>query len=98
RQQHTTGGLYPTGVCEISARVVKRCTGLPLRYGHDPQLTRRASRSDAPTVPLPSKSAGRAHVHDWWIAEAGVLGIGISGNARVPVEVSSAAVVAVAWG
>ena len=28
-------------------------------YGHGPQLARRARRSDAPTLPLPSKSADR---------------------------------------
>ncbi len=32
-------------------------TGLPHSYGHGPQLTRRARRSVAPTVPLPSSEA-----------------------------------------
>ncbi len=32
---------------------------LALCYGHGPQLARRARRSAAPTVPVPSKSAGR---------------------------------------
>ncbi len=34
-------------------------TGLPHSYGHGPQLASSASRSDAPTVPFSSKSAGQ---------------------------------------
>ncbi len=51
QEQCTTCGLHASGICEISAPVVRRPTGVPHVYGHGPQLARRANRSETPTTP-----------------------------------------------